>query len=214
MNKTVQKKASPPADQQTAVISYQPTPQEVNAIESFREIRKKRPPAPRMKKIEAPGNTIIDVDHSNPPVGYALLYNSLATTSKDFADGVLSQLGNICPEGDGMSLDGLNFALAVIDGIRPQDQLETLLVTQMAAVHCATMKMASRLVRAENMFQRDHAELSLNRFTRTFAAQLEALKKYRSTGQQTVKVEHVHVNEGGQAIIGTIDRSKAPGEGE
>ena len=214
MNK--KEKASPPADQQKAVTTYQPTPQEVKTIESFREIRKKRPPAPRMKKIgfEEPGNCNIDIDHASSTVGYELLYNSLATTSREFANGILSQLGNICPDEGGMSLDGLNFALAVIDGVRPKDQLETLLAAQIAAVHCATMKMASRLVRAENMFQRDHAELSLNRFTRTFAAQLEALKKYRSTGQQTVKVEHVHVNEGGQAIIGTIDRSKAPGEGE
>jgi len=134
----------------------------------------------------------------------------MVTTSGDFANGILSQLGNICPEGDGISVDGLNFALAVIDGIKPQNQLETLLAAQMAAVHCATMKMARRLAKAENMFQRDHAELSLNRFTRTFAAQLEALKKYRGTGLQTVKVEHVHVNEGGQAIIGNVDR----GEGE
>ena len=203
-------------NQKTAVITYRPTEPEQKAIESFREIRKKRPPAPRMKKIglEEPGNTTIDIDHANQTAGYELLYNSLATTSGDFANGILSQLGNICPEGDGMSLDGLNFALAVIDGVNPKDQLETMLASQMAAVHCATMKMASRLARAENVFQRDHAELSLNRFFRTFAAQLEALKKYRSTGQQTVKVEHVHVNEGGQAIIGTIDRSKAPGEGE
>ena len=183
-------------NQKTAVITYRPTEPEQKAIESFREIRKKRPPAPRMKKIglEEPGNTTIDIDHANQTAGYELLYNSLATTSGDFANGILSQLGNICPEGDGMSLDGLNFALAVIDGVNPKDQLETMLASQMAAVHCATMKMASRLARAENVFQRDHAELSLNRFFRTFAAQLEALKKYRSTGQQTVKVEHVHVN--------------------
>ena len=211
MNK--KEKASPPADQQKAVTTYQPTPQEVKTIESFREIRKKRPPAPRMKKIgfEEPGNCNIDIDHASSTVGYELLYNSLATTSREFANGILSQLGNICPEGDGMSLDGLNFALAVIDGVKPQDQLETLLAAQMAAVHCATMKMARRLAKAENILQRDHAELSLNRFARTFTTQMEALKKYRTGGQQTVKVEHVHVNEGGQAVIGNVDRGKDRG---
>jgi len=34
-----------------------------------------------------------------------------------------------------------------------------------------------------------------------FASQVEALKKYRSGGQQTIKVQHVTVNEGGQAIV-------------
>lgn len=39
---------------------------------------------------------------------------------------------------------------------------------------------------------------------RTFASQMEALKRYRSGGQQTVRVERVTVNEGGQAIVGNV----------
>ena len=34
----------------------------------------------------------------------------------------------------------------------------------------------------------------------------EALKKYRTGGQQKMVVEHVHVNEGGQAIVGTVNQ--------
>ncbi len=44
----------------------------------------------------------------------------------------------------------------------------------------------------------------LNKLARTFAAQLEALKKYRSTGEQSIRVQHVTVNEGGQAIVGNV----------
>ena len=39
----------------------------------------------------------------------------------------------------------------------------------------------------------------------TFAAQVEALKRYRSKGEQKVVVEHVTVNEGGQAIVGNVE---------
>ncbi len=39
---------------------------------------------------------------------------------------------------------------------------------------------------------------------RTFAAQMEALKKYRTGGQQKMIVEHVHVHQGGQAIVGSV----------
>ncbi|MBO0332611.1 hypothetical protein J0X12_03235 [Sneathiella sp. CAU 1612] len=35
--------------------------------------------------------------------------------------------------------------------------------------------------------------------------QMEALNKHRGKGQQKMTVEHVHVNEGGQAIIGTVE---------
>jgi hypothetical protein len=34
---------------------------------------------------------------------------------------------------------------------------------------------------------------------------VEALKRYRSRGDQTVRVEHVTVNEGGQAIVGNVN---------
>jgi hypothetical protein len=40
---------------------------------------------------------------------------------------------------------------------------------------------------------------------RTFTAQTEALAKLRRGGEQTVRVEHVHVYEGGQAIVGSVE---------
>jgi hypothetical protein len=45
---------------------------------------------------------------------------------------------------------------------------------------------------------------SVNKLARTFAAQVEALKRHRSAGEQTIKVEHVTVNEGGQAVVGIV----------
>jgi hypothetical protein len=42
------------------------------------------------------------------------------------------------------------------------------------------------------------------------AAQVEALKRYRSGGEQKMTVQHVHVAEGGQAIVGNVN---APAEG-
>ena len=39
-----------------------------------------------------------------------------------------------------------------------------------------------------------------------FRGQVEALKKYRSAGEQTIKVQHVTVNEGGQAIVGNVSQ--------
>jgi hypothetical protein len=39
---------------------------------------------------------------------------------------------------------------------------------------------------------------------------LSALKEYRSKGEQKMTVQHVHVAEGGQAIVGNVN---APAEG-
>ena len=43
------------------------------------------------------------------------------------------------------------------------------------------------------------------RLLRAYATQVEALRRLRNGGSQTVRVEHVHVNEGGQAVIGNVN---------
>jgi hypothetical protein len=44
----------------------------------------------------------------------------------------------------------------------------------------------------------------LSRLQRAFTTQLDSLSKLRRGGQQKVVVEHVHVYEGGQAIVGNV----------
>ena len=100
--------------------------------------------------------------------------------------------------------------LAVITGIEPRDQIEAMLAAQMAAVHMASMTFARRLAHVDNIPQQDSAERAFNKLTRTFAAQVSALKEYRSKGEQKMTVQHVHVAEGGQAIVGNVN---APAEG-
>jgi hypothetical protein len=39
--------------------------------------------------------------------------------------------------------------------------------------------------------------------------QMEALRRLRSGGQRFVRVEHVHVNDGGQAVIGNVKTEDA-----
>ena len=68
----------------------------------------------------------------------------------------------------------------------------------------ASMAFARRLAHVENIHQQDSAERAFNKLTRTFAAQVEALKRYRSGGEQKVIVQHVNVGEGGQAFVGNV----------
>ena len=96
--------------------------------------------------------------------------------------------------------------LSLVRGINPRDETEALLACQMAAIHNATLVAASRLNRVENIPQQDSASNMLNKLARTFASQVEALKKYRSAGEQTIKVQHVTVNDGGQAIVGNVSQ--------
>src|ERR1700737_415563 len=58
----------------------------------------------------------------------------------------------------------------------------------------------------EQTFEGRRENLSqANKLSRTYATLLEALNRHRGKGQQKVTVEHVHVHEGGQAIVGNVE---------
>jgi hypothetical protein len=90
-------------------------------------------------------------------------------------------------------------------GVEPKDQVEAMLAAQMAAVHNATMTFARRRAHVETIPQQESAERAFNKLARTFASQVEALRRYRTGGEQKVLVKHVTVNEGGQAIVGNVE---------
>jgi hypothetical protein len=98
--------------------------------------------------------------------------------------------------------------LSIIQGIKPRDQIETMLAVQMAAVQMSIMTFARRLANADNILQQDSAERAFNKLTRTFTTQMEALKRYRTGGEQKVTVQHVTVGEGGQAIVGNVTQGR------
>ncbi len=183
---------------------YEPTPEERIAVEAMAALKKELQVAPRMKVTEKKGVSQISPDHPDLAVGHILLMEALGTVELDFLDGLLGQLANAGTQGRIVDERGLNFMLAVVKGVEPKDQVETMLAAQMAAVHMATMTFARRLAHVENLPQQDSAERAFNKLARTFAAQVEALKRYRTGGEQKVTVEHVTVNKGGQAIVGNV----------
>jgi hypothetical protein len=152
-------------------------------------------------------NTVkTEVDHPDSTIGSVALMRALGTTDFDFYSGLLNQLLNASKEKEA-SESGTNFMLSVIKGIEPRDQIEAMLAAQMAAVHMASMTFARRLAHVEMIQQQDSASNAFNKLTRTFASQVEALKRYRSGGEQKMTVQHVHVAEGGQVIVGNVNAS-------
>ncbi len=67
------------------------------------------------------------------------------------------------------------------------------------------MMLARQLNHVQNLPQQDAAERALNKTARTYAAQMDTLKRYRSEGKQVVRVERVTVADGGQAIVGAVN---------
>jgi hypothetical protein len=96
-------------------------------------------------------------------------------------------------------------AIAALISFKPADELESMLAAQLIACHNAGMECFRRAMHGEQTFAGRSENLSqANKLSRSFAALLEALNRHRGKGQQKVTVEHVHVNKGGQAIVGNV----------
>ncbi len=79
-----------------------------------------------------------------------------------------------------------------------------MLAVQMAATHVAMIRVGGSLDRAELLPQYEAYDRAYNKLARTYMAQMEALRKHRNGGKQTVVVQHVNVEDGGQAIVGNV----------
>ena len=159
---------------------------------------------PRLKLNLSDEVLKISFDHPDPNAALLLTMADLGCSDMAFSSEVLGQIASIGSHRKRIDEGTSNFVLSVVRGVQPRDELEALLAVQMGAIHSATMMMARRLNLVENIPQQDAAERALNKLARTYAMQMEALKRYRTSGQQKVTVEHVTVNAGGQAIVGAV----------
>lgn len=184
---------------------YELTTAEREAADKHFERMEGRPPLPKMSLSTKDGVGIVTMEHANEQVAQVLIDSAFGSTNRAFTDGLLRQVLNVSGnQSDEVRTNDANFMMAAITDIEPQDHMEAMLATQMAAVHIATMTAANRLSNAATTQQVDSAERAFNKLSRTFTAQMEALKKYRTGGEQKMTVEHVTVNEGGQAIVGNV----------
>jgi hypothetical protein len=149
----------------------------------------------------------------HPPDGegenwWLRLNKALGTTSSDFVNASLFQIqaASRSPWG-GISELSMNAALAMIEAAAPKDEIEAALTVQMACTHTAAMAVLAKLDVAFATERRIAAFGSAAaRLLKAYAMQVEVLRRLRHGGQQVVRVEHVHVNHGGQAVIGNLKK--------
>ena len=175
----------------------------VAAWQARRADRSGRPPKFETEKGPDGAHTVQPPDGDDALWG-ARLAASLGTADPDAAAHLLDQVAGSCWKA---SPDfAVNATLAMVHGIGPRDAAEAMLATQMVAVHNVALE---QLRRAQLSGQSDDGvKLSVAhaaRLLRLFALQVEALARYRGkTSEQRVTVEHVHVYDGGQAVVGAV----------
>ena len=97
-------------------------------------------------------------------------------------------------------------ALCGLAGIGPRDELEGMMAAKLVVSHEVEMDCYRRAKDARNFAERCGYLNMANKLARTSTMLLGALDKHRGKGQQKVRVEHVHVHDGGQAVVGNIER--------
>ena len=107
------------------------------------------------------------------------------------------------------------FITGAVRSIAPRDALEALLAVQMVRTHNLALQYLE-LAGSKNQTVTGIEMFSnfANRLLRTFTAQMETLKSYRTKGEQRVEVKHVHVNRGGQAVVGTVNHTTGGGDAD
>jgi hypothetical protein len=193
----------PPMSSKTAMPA--PDAWEQQAIEDAGQRRKNRLPRFQMRFKQTDGGAIAEIgaEHSDHDGWLTRLEDAFGTHGRAFAATQLDKLVQWCQGKDGV-VDPvtLNGMLAVVEGARPENEIQAMLAIQMAMTHTAAQQALRRLTRVDQIPQVDSAGNIAVKLLRTFTMQAETLAKLQRGGEQIVKVVHVHP--GGQAIVGNV----------
>jgi hypothetical protein len=106
-----------------------------------------------------------------------------------------------------------NFGIDAFVGLVPDGPGEMMLCQQMIAAHEMAMCMLTRSKQADNLSLMQEYGLMGVKMMGAYERLFQTLMKTRRP-QQTVRVEHVHVYEGGQAVVGNVNQRPAIAESQ
>lgn len=176
--------------------------------------RSQRKPAKfKTGEKDSTGKAVLNLE-DNSCLMFATSLESFGTADSGLQGHLLAQVirsfeGAVSSEGlnEENLIKVCNTAMAILNGLQPRDEIEGMLAMQMIATHNLAMHTLTRAMITGQTFEGKQANVNqATKMLRTFTTQMEALKKYRTGGQQKVTVEHVHVNKGGQAIVGNVNQ--------
>ncbi|WP_179699200.1 hypothetical protein [Methylobacterium sp.] len=167
----------------------------------------KIPPRIEIKGFSSGGRLKVETPHTDNAGHLFALNQAFGTGSCDFQQQQLGRLMAIVRSKQGETPDELqtNSVIAAVAAVEPQNEVEGMLAVQMAATHEVAMEMLSRAKVAGSTEHLERYGTLATKLLRTYTTQIEALSKLRRGGAQKVTVEHVHVYEGGQAIVGNVN---------
>jgi hypothetical protein len=142
------------------------------------------------------------------PDNFSRLMAAFGTKDLDFFGGLVDQIAGVRFREGEPAIQTVGFLLSVVKNTRPRDELEAMLLAQMATCHKIAMDTASRLNNAEEY------RLFL-KLMKTFADLKETFDRGRRASEQSFMVQNMTVRDGGQAIVGNVtQRATQSNEGK
>ncbi|MXP65631.1 hypothetical protein E0493_19975 [Roseomonas sp. M0104] len=154
-----------------------------------------RPPA------DQPDNPLRDVGGSR-----------CASTNEVLVGQALNAVWSPPGETEGDQLKKVRAVSQALAAFKPRDEIEGMLAAQAVALHFGAMECLRRAMVPNQPFEtaaklrKDGANLA-----RAMTDMVEALDRKRGKGPQVMRVERVVVQEGGQAIVGSVQPSGRTG---
>ena len=191
-------KGSPPA-----VIDPR-TPEEAAFVAAHEAVTQDRTQCAPKWRIEADG-VVVTRDANDAALWLAQIAAALGVRDRDAQTHLITQLA--CVFREGTADTNANAATALIREIAPRNAVEAILIAQMIAVHNAAMEQLRRVM--NHLYAPSEVIESLSnqaiRLLRLYMDQVAALDRLRGGGaRQTVRVERVTVEAGGQAVVGAV----------
>ena len=92
--------------------------------------------------------------------------------------------------------------LNTLQALKPQDEIEGMLITRLISLHFQSMRYLSRCSVGDQTTQGIDANVNRStKLSRLYNETLDTFMKYRRKGAQQVVVQHVQVNNGGKAVV-------------
>ena len=133
-----------------------------------------------------------------------LLHDTLAAPGVAAIDASTERLSLVSSFGT----DVAAMAIDAADTIRAVNSLEKMLAHQLAVTHSAALNAMSRSALESDPVQSVRLANLATRLMDTYQRGLLTLKRLRTTGEQNITVQHVHVADGGQAVVGSVQTGR------
>ena len=212
-SETVERKAQALMERKEVSERLKKDARDVSLVKAHEGAKGDRNIRPRLKLESQEGKSVqVSSDHSSEAVFRAAAASAFGSDDDAFTEMMVNQVISMIPQ-DEFDLSKINGVLSALGGIAPHDELEAMLVAQMVAVHFAAIEATRRAGVANQTFEARNMNLKhAGQLMRTYTQQMEALKRHRGKGEQKMTVEHVHVHDGGQAIVGTVNNARGAGD--